>query len=84
MHAASAGKVSLPRTSEQQWGGVGVEIPIDQARPGDLVFGSWGPNGPGHVGIYAGNGQMVHAPTTGDVVKEAPPIQSGMKARRVM
>ena len=82
VHAASAGKVSLPRTSEQQWG-VGVEIPIDQARPGDLVFGSWGPNGPGHVGIYSGNGQMVHAPTTGDVVKEAP-LQSGMKVRRVM
>ena len=82
VHAASAGKVSLPRTSEQQWS-VGVEIPLDQAQPGDLVFGSWGPNGPGHVGIYSGNGQMVHAPTTGDVVKEAP-LQSGMKARRVM
>ncbi|MGW4336766.1 peptidoglycan DD-metalloendopeptidase family protein [Rhodococcus koreensis] len=82
VHAASAGKVSLPRTSEQQWG-VGTEIPIDQAKPGDLVFGSWGPNGPGHVGIAAGNGQMIHAPTPGDVVKEAP-LQEGMKARRVI
>lgn len=82
VHAASGGKVALPRTSEQQWG-VGVEIPIDQAQPGDLVFGGWGPNGPGHVGIYSGGGQMVHAPTTGDVVKEAP-LQAGMKARRVM
>lgn len=82
VYAASAGKVSLPRTSEQQWT-VGVEIPIDQARAGDLVFGGWEANGPGHVGIYAGDGQMIHAPTTGDVVKEAP-LQSGMKARRVM
>lgn len=82
VHAASAGKTALPRTSEQQWG-VGVEIPIDQAKPGDLVFGSWTANGPGHVGIYSGNGQMVHAPTTGDVVKEAP-VMAGMKARRVM
>lgn len=82
VHAASGGKVALPRTSEQQWG-VGVEIPIDQAQPGDLVFGGWGPNGPGHVGIYSGGDQMVHAPTTGDVVKEAP-LQAGMKARRVM
>ncbi|MDH6284521.1 peptidoglycan DD-metalloendopeptidase family protein [Prescottella agglutinans] len=82
VHAASGGKVALPRTSEQQWG-VGVEIPIDQAQPGDLVFGGWGSNGPGHVGIYSGGGQMVHAPTTGDVVKEAP-LQAGMKARRVM
>ncbi|EME19372.1 peptidoglycan DD-metalloendopeptidase family protein [Rhodococcus triatomae] len=82
VHAASAGTVSLPRASEEQWH-VGVEVPIDRAQPGDLVFGGWGPNGPGHVGIYAGGGQMVHAPTTGDVVKEAP-LQAGMKARRVM
>lgn len=80
--AASGGKTTLPRTSEQQWT-VGVEIPINDAQPGDLVFGSWGPGGPGHVGIFAGNGQMVHAPTTGDVVKEAPLLQSGMKARRM-
>lgn len=82
IHAASGGKVTLPRTSEQQWT-VGTEIPIEQAQPGDLVFGSWASGGPGHVGIYAGNGQMVHAPTTGDVVKEAP-LMAGMKARRVM
>ncbi|GAA4490988.1 hypothetical protein GCM10023094_55100 [Rhodococcus olei] len=82
VHAATAGRVSLPRTSEEQWT-VGAEIPIDQARPGDLVFGAWGPNGPGHVGIYAGGGQMVHAPTTGDVVKQAP-LQAGLKARRMV
>nr|CAR47820.1 putative secreted transglycosylase [Rhodococcus sp. PY11] len=82
VHAASAGTVTLPRTSEQQWD-VGVEVPIAQAQPGDLVFGNWGPNGPGHVGIYSGNGQMVHAPTTGGVVEETP-LQAGMKARRVM
>ncbi|MGJ5671760.1 peptidoglycan DD-metalloendopeptidase family protein (plasmid) [Rhodococcus aetherivorans] len=82
VHAASGGTVTLPRTSEQQWR-IGTEIPLDQAEPGDLVFGSWGPNGPGHVGIYAGSGQMVHAPTTGEAVQEAP-IQPGMKARRVM
>ncbi len=82
VHAASAGTVTLPRTSEQQWK-LGVEIPIVRAQPGDLVFGSWGPSGPGHVGIYSGNGQMVHAPTTDDVVTEAP-LQAGMRARRVM
>ncbi len=42
VHAASAGTVTLPRTSEQQWK-LGVEIPIVRAQPGgDLVFGSWG------------------------------------------
>ncbi|WP_342661603.1 hypothetical protein Rruber_05405 (plasmid) [Rhodococcus ruber] len=82
VHAASAGTVVLPRTSEQQWT-IGTEIPLDHAEPGDLVFGSWGPNGPGHVGIYTEGGRMVHAPTTGAVVEETA-LQAGMKARRVL
>lgn len=78
---ATAGKNMLPRTSEQQWT-VGTEIPMSEAKPGDLVFGGWQATGPGHVGIYAGDGQMVHAPTTGDVVKQAP-VQADMRARRM-
>jgi len=35
--------------------------------PGDMVFF----NGGGHMGIYIGNGQFVHAPHTGDVVRIA-------------
>ncbi|NMN99307.1 peptidoglycan DD-metalloendopeptidase family protein [Antrihabitans stalactiti] len=73
--------ISLPRTSEEQWT-VGEEIPIDQVQPGDLLFGEWSGGRPGHVAIATGGGQMIHAPQTGEVVKEAP-IQSGMKARRV-
>ena len=80
IHAATG--VTLPRTSETQWG-VGVEIPLDQAQPGDLLFGNWQAGGPGHVAIYVGNGQMLHAPTFGDVVKVGP-IFAGMKARRVV
>jgi cell wall-associated NlpC family hydrolase len=60
-----------------------VEVPLADAKPGDLLFGNWGPGGPGHVAIYIGNGQMVHAPTTGDVVRIAP-IFDGMKVRRMM
>ncbi|SCC69791.1 Cell wall-associated hydrolase, NlpC family [Rhodococcus qingshengii] len=78
---ATAGKNMLPRTSEEQWT-VGTEIPMSEAKPGDLVFGAWQATGPGHVGIYAGDGQMVHAPTTGDVVKQAP-VQADMRARRM-
>ncbi|MBV6755139.1 C40 family peptidase [Rhodococcus opacus] len=81
VYAATSG-LALPRTSETQWN-VGVEVPIADARPGDLLFGNWGPAGPGHVAIYVGNGQMVHAPTTGDVVRVAP-VFDGMKARRVV
>ncbi|WFR71973.1 bifunctional lytic transglycosylase/C40 family peptidase [Prescottella defluvii] len=82
VYAASGGKVVLPRTSETQWG-VGTEIPMSAAQPGDLVFGNWQAGGPGHVGIYMGNGLMVHAPQTGDVVKIGP-VFADMKARRVL
>lgn len=80
--AASGGRTALPRTSEMQWT-VGTEIPMAAAQPGDLVFGNWQAGGPGHVGIYMGNGLMVHAPTFGDVVKVGP-VFDGMKARRVL
>ncbi|MFC9358759.1 NlpC/P60 family protein [Rhodococcus sp. NPDC057014] len=81
VYDATAGFI-LPRTSETQWN-VGVEVPLEDARPGDLLFGNWGSGGPGHVAIHLGNGQMVHAPTTGDVVRIAP-VFEGMKARRVV
>jgi cell wall-associated NlpC family hydrolase len=41
------------------------KVPRSDLEPGDMVFF----NGTGHVGIYAGNGQYIHAPHTGDVVK---------------
>ncbi len=48
-----------------------TRIPVDQLKPGDLVF--FGPSVAGihHVGLYIGNGQMIHAPYTGTVVKIA-------------
>ncbi|MBS9375059.1 C40 family peptidase [Rhodococcus sp. B50] len=80
MHAAAG--IVLPRTSETQWQ-VGVEVPMDEARPGDLVFGNWQSGGPGHVGIYLGGGLMVHAPTTGDVVRIGE-VFPDMRARRIV
>ena len=56
--------VSLPHYTGAQWN-VGVAVSRDQLQPGDLVFF----NGLGHVGIYIGGGQFIHAPHTGDVVK---------------
>ena len=56
--------VSLPHSSYAQYG-MGVPVSRDQLAPGDLVFF----DGLGHVGIYIGGGQFVHAPHTGDVVK---------------
>jgi peptidoglycan DL-endopeptidase CwlO len=56
--------VGLPHSSYAQWGS-GVPVSRDQLEPGDLVFF----DGLGHVGIYIGGGQFVHAPHSGDVVK---------------
>lgn len=47
------------------------EISASEAVPGDVVCSE------GHTGIYIGNGQMIHAPHTGDVVKIGP-VQSSM------
>lgn len=65
--------ISLPRTSAAQFR-VGAHIPpdrVDLLRPGDLVFfGTDGdPSRVHHVGIYVGDGDYVHAPQLGDVVK---------------
>jgi peptidoglycan DL-endopeptidase CwlO len=61
--------ITLPRTSQEQ---VNVGTPVAsvaEAQPGDLVFFEPGPSGPGHVGIYIGNGQMIDAPHTGTDVQ---------------
>jgi cell wall-associated NlpC family hydrolase len=56
--------VSLPHNAAAQYG-YGAPVSRDELQPGDLVFF----DGLGHVGLYIGNGQFVHAPHTGDVVK---------------
>jgi cell wall-associated NlpC family hydrolase len=67
---AQAG-VRMPRVAAQQWA-TGPQIPLSQARPGDLIFWRNDPTNPGyisHVAIYWGPGKMLVAPHTGDVVK---------------
>ncbi|HEY4412460.1 MAG TPA: C40 family peptidase [Gaiellaceae bacterium] len=47
-------------------------IDPSELQAGDLVFFEPRADGPGHVGIYVGEGQLIEAPHTGDVVKLAP------------
>jgi cell wall-associated NlpC family hydrolase len=56
--------ISLPHSTYALWN-VGSPVSRDQLQAGDLVFFS----GLGHMGIYIGGGQFIHAPHTGDVVK---------------
>jgi peptidoglycan DL-endopeptidase CwlO len=57
--------VSLPHNAAMQYSSVGVSVSRDQLQAGDLVFF----DGLGHMGMYIGGGQFIHAPHTGDVVK---------------
>jgi cell wall-associated NlpC family hydrolase len=64
MYAYQSVGVSLPHSSYAMWN-YGVPVPADQLQPGDLLFF----DGLGHVGMYIGGGEFVHAPHTGTVVQ---------------
>jgi cell wall-associated NlpC family hydrolase len=78
-YAFRAAGIDLPHSSLSQ-SRMGQAVSRDQLQPGDLVF-FYSPVS--HVGIYIGNGQMVHAPTSGDVVKVAPLMSGFSGARRI-
>lgn len=69
-----AAGVSLPRTSRDQFA-AGRKVPLDQLQRGDLVyFGS-----PiHHVGIYIGDGQMINAPSSSNVVRVQPAFRKDL------
>ena len=56
--------ISLPHHAASQYG-YGTPVSREDLQPADLVFF----NGLGHMGMYIGGGQFIHAPHTGDVVK---------------
>jgi cell wall-associated NlpC family hydrolase len=56
--------IALPHYAAAQYQ-MGVPVSRDQLQPGDLVFY----RGLGHMGMYIGGGNYIHAPQTGDVVK---------------
>ncbi|MGW1757008.1 NlpC/P60 family protein [Streptomyces mirabilis] len=66
--AYRAAGISLPRTTYAQIN-AGRRVSRSELRPGDLVFFY---SGISHVGIYVGNGQMIHAPNPSAPVRLAP------------
>lgn len=58
--------VSIARSSSAQYG-YGTSVSRSNLQPGDLVFFARG-KGISHVAIYAGNGQVIHAPRAGKTV----------------
>ncbi len=74
----SAFGISLPRTSYSQ-SSVGTAVSYSDAQPGDIIY--YG----GHVGIYIGNGQIVHASTQRTGIKVSPATYRGIVTiRRVL
>jgi cell wall-associated NlpC family hydrolase len=80
-YAYAAAGVSLPHSSSMQ-SQMGTPVSRSELQPGDLVF-FYSPVS--HVGMYIGNGQMVHASTSGQPVQVASldSMSSYSGARRV-
>ncbi|MBS2965933.1 C40 family peptidase [Actinocrinis puniceicyclus] len=82
--------VHLPRATYQQVNAGTPVYSLAQLKPGDLLFipGTDGtPQAPGHVGMYLGNGTLIHAPQTGQTVRLSPLSQwagSLVAIRRVL
>jgi cell wall-associated NlpC family hydrolase len=64
MYAYAQLGIYLPHYTVSQWNAT-IPISMSDLQPGDLIFF----DGLGHVGMYIGGGQFVHAPHTGTVVQ---------------
>lgn len=67
--------VSLPHYSGYQYT-MGSRVPVSERERGDMLF--WGPGGSQHVALYMGNGKMVEAPQSGEVVRVSPVREDGI------
>ena len=52
---------SLSRTPQGQWGSNGRNITVEEAKPGDIVCYASNGSRCSHVGLYIGNGQIIHS-----------------------
>ncbi len=81
-YAARQAGVNIPRVANDQYRQLPAVNPGD-IKPGDLIFPStsWKNGQMGHVMMYIGNGQVVHAPRTGETIKVAS-LPRSYEARR--
>lgn len=67
--------ITIPRTAAQQYAGAGTQIPLSEARQGDLLFYASDVTKPAtvyHVVMYMGAGQILDSPQTGETVQIQP------------
>ncbi|MEU0586329.1 NlpC/P60 family protein [Streptomyces sp. NPDC006132] len=74
--AWKAAGVTLPRTTQAQWE-AGLRVPLADVQVGDLVFFH---DDLGHVGIWSGDGMMIHAPGPGALIREESVFFAGQRA----
>lgn len=74
--AWKAAGVMLPRTTQAQWG-AGVQVSLVDVQVGDLVFFH---DDLGHVGIWSGDGMVIHAPGPGAFIREESVFYAGESA----
>ena len=67
-YVCNAHGISIPRVADAQLHGPGTYVTRTQLQPGDLVFFGSGDYA-SHVGMYVGEGMMIHAPSTGKVIQ---------------
>ena len=67
VYAFAAVGIELEKYSGYQYTSGGTQVPVGEAKRGDMLF--WGSEGTSHVALYLGDGQMLEAPNSGDVVK---------------
>lgn len=70
----------LPRVSSDQWAAT-TPVAREDMQPGDLIVYAYDMSDAGsihHIAMYLGNGQMIHAPRTGDVVRIVPVYTDGL------
>ncbi|MDT3397241.1 NlpC/P60 family protein [Streptomyces sp. B1866] len=61
LRAWQAAGITIPRTSQEQWRQL-PKVPVSDVRPGDLIIYF---SDASHVGMYVGDGRIVHAPRPG-------------------
>jgi cell wall-associated NlpC family hydrolase len=79
MTAYRAAGINLPRVAADQWFS-GPQVALGDLQPGDLLFWAYDTSNPAtihHVAMYVGDGKMIAAPHTGDVVKVEPVYLDG-------
>lgn len=80
VYAFAAVGIQLEKYSGYQYTS-GTQVPVADAVRGDMLF--WGPGGSQHVALYLGDGQMLEAPQSGDVVKVSPVRWDGIEPMAV-